>query len=499
MTTQLVIARTRESESLLLPEMVTRHGLITGATGSGKTVTLQKLAESLSAVGIPVFMADIKGDLTGVSQPGRDTAKLQTRLQGIGVTDWAPRGNPVVLWDIFGEKGHRVRATVAALGPLLLARLLMLNEVQAGVLQLIFRIAEDQGLLLLTLRDLHAVIQHVSQHARTLQTQYGNMSSATLGAIQRNLLALEQQGADQFFGEPMLDIHDWLKSTTDGRGPIHILAAEKLYDMPKLYATSLLWLLSELYAQLAEVGDSAQPRLVFFFDEAHLLFNDAPKVLLDKIEQVVRLVRSKGVGIWFISQSPADIPGNILGQLGNRIQHALHAFTPKDQQAVKSAAHSMRTNPAFDSASAIQELRIGEALVSFLDQHGAPAVVQRQMVIAPTSRMGAINEDERHALLAQSPFANKYNQSVARESAHARLQTSAQHGVQDQDAPSKYAPAEAEIGLLGVLKTWLFGRTGPRGGKHSGVVQQTTQKILRQIVNQTIRSVINGLLGRRKR
>lgn len=354
MSSPLLIARTLEKQLHLLPAMANRHGLITGATGTGKTVTLQKLAESFSEIGVPVFMADVKGDLTGIAEAGQSSEKLQARLEKIGATDWQPHANPVVLWDIFGEKGHPVRATVSDLGPLLLARLLNLNEVQSGVLNIIFRIADDRGLLLLDFKDLRAITQHIGDNAKAFQNQYGNISSASVGAIQRGLLTLEQQGAEHFFGEPMLDIQDWMRVDVQGKGVINILSAEKLYQMPKLYAASLLWMLSELYERLPEAGDQEKPKLVFFFDEAHLLFNDAPQVLLDKIEQVIRLIRSKAVGVYFVSQNPADIPDAVLGQLGNRVQHALRAFTPKDQKAVKTAAQTMRANPAFSTEQAIQ-------------------------------------------------------------------------------------------------------------------------------------------------
>lgn len=368
MTAPLLIARTPQLTLNLLPALANRHGLITGATGTGKTVTLQKMAESFSAIGVPVFMADVKGDLSGIAKAGESSEKLQTRLASIGVTDWQPQDNPVVLWDIFGEKGHPVRATVSDLGPLLLARLLNLNQIQSGVLQIIFRIADDQGMLLLDFKDLRAMVQYIGDHAKEFTTRYGNISSASVGAIQRGLLALEQQGAEYFFGEPMLDIKDWLQTDAQGRGIINILSAEKLYQMPELYAASLLWMLSELYEQLPETGDTEKPKLVFFFDEAHLLFNDIPDVLLDKIQQVIRLIRSKGVGVYFVTQNPADIPDTVLGQLGNRVQHALRAFTPKDQKAVKAAATTLRANPAFNTEQALQALGTGEALISFLDE-----------------------------------------------------------------------------------------------------------------------------------
>ncbi|MGC5891787.1 helicase HerA-like C-terminal domain-containing protein [Enterobacter roggenkampii] len=500
MSTPLLIARTLEKELYLLPAMANRHGLITGATGTGKTVTLQKLAESLSEIGVPVFMADVKGDLTGVAQEGTASEKLLERLKNIGITDWTPHGNPVVVWDIFGEKGHPVRATVSDLGPLLLARLLNLNDVQSGVLNIIFRIADDQGLLLLDFKDLRAITQYIGDKAKSFQNQYGNISSASVGAIQRGLLTLEQQGAEHFFGEPMLDIKDWMRTDSSGKGIINILSSEKLYQMPKLYAASLLWMLSELYEQLPEAGDLEKPKLVFFFDEAHLLFNDAPQVLLDKIEQVIRLIRSKGVGVWFVSQNPSDIPDNVLGQLGNRVQHALRAFTPKDQKAVKAAAQTMRANPAFDTEAAIQALGTGEALISFLDAKGSPSVVERAMVIAPCSRMGPVTDDERNGLINHSPVYGKYEDEVDRESAFEMLQKGVQATTESQDAPAAKGQSVAvDDGILGGLKDILFGSTGPRGGKRDGVVQTMAKSAARQVTNQIVRGMLGSLLGGRRR
>ncbi|HID5257399.1 TPA: helicase HerA-like C-terminal domain-containing protein [Enterobacter ludwigii] len=500
MSTPLLIARTLDKELFLLPAMANRHGLITGATGTGKTVTLQKLAESLSEIGVPVFMADVKGDLTGVAQEGTPSEKLLDRLKNIGITDWTPRNNPVVLWDIFGEKGHPVRATVSDLGPLLLARLLNLNDVQSGVLNIIFRIADDQGLLLLDFKDLRAITQYIGDNAKSFQNQYGNISSASVGAIQRGLLTLEQQGAEHFFGEPMLDIKDWMRTDSNGKGIINILSSEKLYQMPKLYAASLLWMLSELYEQLPEAGDLDKPKLVFFFDEAHLLFNDAPQVLLDKIEQVIRLIRSKGVGVWFVSQNPSDIPDNVLGQLGNRVQHALRAFTPKDQKAVKAAAQTMRANPAFDTEAAIQALGTGEALISFLDAKGSPSVVERAMVIAPCSRMGPVTDDERNGLINRSPLYGKYEDDVDRESAFEMLQKGVQATTESQDAPAAKGQSVAvDDGILGGLKDILFGTTGPRGGKRDGVVQTMAKSAARQVTNQIVRGMLGSLLGGRRR
>lgn len=500
MTEPLLIAQTTERQLHLLPGMANRHGLITGATGTGKTVTLQKLAESFSNIGVPVFMADVKGDLTGIAKPGAASEKLLARLAKIGVSDWSPQDNPVALWDIFGERGHPVRATVSDLGPLLLARLLNLNEVQSGVLQIIFRVADDQGLLLLDFKDLRAATQYIGENAKAFQTQYGNINSASVGAIQRGLLSLEQQGAEYFFGEPMLDIKDWMRTDENGKGVINILASEKLYQMPKLYATSLLWLLSELYEQLPEAGDLDKPKLVFFFDEAHLLFDDAPAVLLDKIEQVIRLIRSKGVGVWFVSQNPSDVPDAVLGQLGNRVQHALRAFTPKDQKAVKVAAQTMRANPDFDTVAAIQELGTGEALISFLDEKGSPSVVQRAMVIAPGSRMGPVTDDERNGLINHSALSGKYEEAVDRESAYEMLQKGMQNASESGSAPpAKGESVAVDNGVLGGLKDILFGTTGPRGGKHDGVVQSVAKSAARQITNQIIRGLLGSIMGGRKR
>ena len=500
MSTPLLIARTLDKELFLLPGMANRHGLITGATGTGKTVTLQKLAESFSSMGVPVFMADVKGDLTGIAQEGTASEKLLERLNNIGVTDWQQQANPVVVWDIFGEKGHPVRATVSDLGPLLLARLLNLNDVQSGVLNIIFRIADDQGLLLLDFKDLRAITQYIGDNAKSFQNQYGNISPASVGAIQRGLLTLEQQGAEHFFGEPMLDIKDWMRTGSNGKGIINILSAEKLYQMPKLYAASLLWMLSELYEQLPEAGDLEKPKIVFFFDEAHLLFSDAPQVLLDKIEQVIRLIRSKGVGVYFVSQNPSDIPDNVLGQLGNRVQHALRAFTPKDQKAVKAAAQTMRSNPAFDTEEAIQALGTGEALISFLDAKGSPSVVERAMVIAPFSRMGPVTDDERNALINHSPVYGKYEDEVDRESAFEMLQKGVQTSTEKQQAPAaKGSDVAVDDGILGGLKDILFGSTGPRGGKRDGVVQTMAKSAARQVTNQIVRGMLGSLLGGRRR
>ena len=415
------IAKNATGEQCLLPALANRHGLITGATGTGKTVTLQVMAERFSGIGVPVFMADVKGDLSGITQPGASSPKFKERLQLIGAEEPRFAGSPAVFWDVFGVQGHPVRATISDLGPLLLARILTLNDTQEGVLSLVFKVADDRGLLLLDLKDLRALLQYVGDNAQEFQTGYGNVSAASIGAIQRGLLSLEQQGAEKFIGEPMLDIDDLLQTADGGKGVVNILAADQLLNAPKLYSTLLLWLLSELYERLPEVGDPEKPKLVFFFDEAHLLFTDAPKNLLDKIEQVVRLIRSKGVGVYFVTQNPLDVPETVLGQLGNRVQHALRAFTPRDQKAVKSAAATMRANPQLDTEKAITELGVGEALVSFLDEKGRPSIVERAYVLPPASRIGPITAQERQAIIAASPVAGTYEKPIDRESAYEKL------------------------------------------------------------------------------
>lgn len=417
MTEPLLLARSGASDLALLPALATRHGCITGATGTGKTITLQVLAEGFSRLGVPVFMADVKGDLTGIGKAGRLSSKMQGRLESLRLPEPQWAGCPVTLWDVWGEQGHPVRATVSDMGPLLLARLLNLNETQEGVLALAFKIADDNGLLLLDLKDLRAILQYVGDRAAEFKTEYGNISSASIGAIQRGLLQIEQQGGERFFGEPMLNIDDLLQ-TVDGRGVVNILAADQLINNPRLYASFLLWLLSELFENLPEVGDRDFPKLVFFFDEAHLLFSGAPKALLEKVEQVVRLIRSKGVGIFFVTQNPLDIPDKVLGQLGNRVQHALRAFTPRDQKAVAAVAQTMRPNPELKVEQAILELGVGEALISLLDVHGTPAITERAWVVPPASQIGPITTDERRQLIETSVVAGVYDQAVDRESAY---------------------------------------------------------------------------------
>ncbi|MGN6375756.1 MAG: helicase HerA-like C-terminal domain-containing protein [Sphingomonas sp.] len=421
MTQPLPIAKTAAGFSELLPALANRHGCITGATGTGKTVTLQLMAQSLSDIGVPVFMADVKGDLSGLAKPGTLTPKIAERLATLHLSPPAWRGCPVTFWDVFGEKGHPVRATVSDLGPLLLARMLNLNETQQGVLQLVFKVADDNGLLILDLKDLRAVLQHVGDNAADLRTAYGNISAASVGAIQRGLIGIEEQRGDKFFGEPMLNVDDLMQTDADGRGVVNILAADRLLNAPRLYSTFLLWLLAELFEHLPEVGDLDKPKLVFFFDEAHLLFDEAPRALLQKIEQVVRLIRSKGVGVYFVTQNPLDIPDTVLGQLGNRVQHALRAYTPRDQKAVQAAAETFRPNPKLDTAQVITELGVGEALLSFLNEKGQPNMVERGFVLPPASQIGPIDDAERAKLMASSLVAGVYDKPVDRESAYERL------------------------------------------------------------------------------
>jgi len=476
-------------ELVLLPALVNRHGLITGATGTGKTVTLQVIAERMSAIGVPVFMADVKGDLAGMSQPGAMSPKLGERLQQIGAPAPAFAGMPVVFWDVFGEQGHPVRATISDLGPLLLSRILNLNETQQGVLAIVFKFADDNGLLLLDLKDLRALLQYAADNAPSLQTSYGNISAASIGAIQRGLLALEQQGGAQFLGEPMLNVDDLLQAES-GRGTVNILAADRLMQSPQLYATMLLWLLSELYERLPEVGDRDKPKLVFFFDEAHLLFTDAPKVLLDKIEQVIRLVRSKGVGVFFVTQNPLDVPDIVLGQLGNRVQHALRAFTPRDQKAVKSAASTMRANPALDTEKVITELGVGEALISFLDERGRPGMVERAFVLPPASRIGPITPDERKAVLARSPVKGVYDALVDRESAYEKLA-----GRAAVSAGAAGAAASASGGgLMDSIKGSLGGLMTGSGRKDS-LVEAMAKSAVRTMGSTVGREIVRGVLG----
>jgi len=462
----------------LLPHMANRHGLIAGATGTGKTVTLQGLAESFSEIGVPVFAADIKGDLSGVSQLGKTHPKITERVQLMQLTDFAFQGFPVTCWDVFGEKGHPLRTTISDMGPLLLSRLLNLNETQQGILTLVFRVADDNGWLVLDLKDLRAMLQFVADNAAEFRTLYGNISAASVGAIQRRLLTLEEQGAEQFFTEPVLNLDDLLQTDAEGRGVINLLAADTLMQHPQLYSAFLLWLLAELFEQLPEIGDPEKPKLVLFFDEAHLIFDGAPKVLLDKIEQVVRLIRSKGVGVYFVTQNPTDIPDSVLGQLGNRIQHALRAYTAKDQKALKAAAQTFRDNPAFDTREKLTEVGVGEALVSMLDEKGRPQMVQQTLIKPPKSQIGPISDVQRKQLLNDSLVAGVYDKVLDRESAHEHLK---QRAEQMQKQTEEEAEPKAK------KKTSSSRRETP--------LEAFAKSAMRSIGTQLGSKLVRGLLG----
>ncbi len=495
MANPILLAKNAEQDVYLLPKYANRHGCITGATGTGKTVTLQGLAQSFSKIGVPVFMADIKGDLTGISQAGQTSPKFEERLQKYNLPMPQFAGCPTVLWDVFGEQGHPVRSTISDMGPLLLSRVLGLNDTQTGILNIVFKLADDEGQLILDLKDLRAMLQHVSERSAELRQTYGNVSAASVGAIQRALLEIENQGANLFFGEPMLDIFDLMRVDSNGQGYINILAADRLMQAPKLYSTFLLWLLAELYEALPEVGDLEKPKFVFFFDEAHLLFNDAPKVLVERIEQIVRLIRSKGVGVYFVTQNPLDIPDTVLGQLGNRVQHALRAFTPRDLKAVKTAAETMRENPALNAAEAITELGVGEALISCLDEKGIPSITQRAWVMPPASRIGPATESERQAIRNASMFTGKYDRALDRESAFEVLQKRAEQMASAQSTKNEESDGG---GILGSVKDLMLGSTGPRGGKRDGIVQQVVKSQVRSVTRQLIRGVLGSLIGGRK-
>ena len=499
MAEPMLMAQNAKAQCHLLPGLANRHGLITGATGTGKTVSLQTLAENFSRLGVPVFMADVKGDLTGISQTGKVGEKLASALKDRGLQLPEPMACPTTLWDVFGEQGHPVRATISDMGPLLLTRMLGLNETQAGVLNLVFKIADDNGLLLLDMKDLRAMLQHVGDNAKQFTTEYGNISAASIGAIQRGLLQIETQGGDQFFGEPMLNIEDFMQTDAQGLGVVNILAADKLMNSPRLYATFLLWLLSELFEVLPEIGDPEKPKLVFFFDEAHLLFKDAPAALIERIELVVRLVRSKGVGVYFVTQNPLDIPDSVLGQLGNRIQHALRAYTPRDQKAVKATAQTMRPKVGLDIEAAITELAVGEALVSFLDAKGRPCETERVFVLPPGSQLGPIAPAQRQAIIQGSLVAGVYEQALDRESAYEKLRGT---GAGQVEATTDDAPSQGH-GLIGGLSDLLFGSHGPRGGQRDGVAQMVVKSAVRTVGSaigrEIVRGVLGGLLGGSKR
>ncbi|MGN6732507.1 MAG: helicase HerA-like domain-containing protein [Candidatus Binatia bacterium] len=471
---------------LLLPAMANRHGLIAGATGTGKTVTLRVIAEHFSNIGVPVFMADVKGDLSGIARPGQENPKIKERLIQLGVGNFQFAAFPTVFWDVYGQQGHPVRTTVSDMGPLLFSRLLSLNEIQSGVLQLVFKIADDNGLLLLDLKDLRAMLQNVGDNAARFKTQYGNISAASIGAIQRGLVALDEQGGEKFFGEPALDLDDLLQTDSTGHGMVNILVADQLINAPKIYATFLLWLLSELFERLPEVGDPEKPKLVFFFDEAHLLFSDATRVLMEKVEQVIRLVRSKGVGVYFVTQNPLDVPDNVLGQLGNRVQHALRAFTPRDQKAVKAAAQTFRPNKKIDVEKAITELGVGEALVSFLDEKGQPNPVDRALIFPPQSQLPPLAAAEREQVVRQSTLYGHYEKIVDRESAYEMLKLRAPQAGAEQAGSQTGASWQSEAGSL--LEA---------AGK-SAVRAMGTQ-LGREIIRGVLGSILGGTSTRKKR
>ncbi|MEY3520248.1 helicase HerA-like C-terminal domain-containing protein [Limnohabitans sp. 2KL-51] len=504
MADPMLIAQNAQAQCHLLPGLANRHGLITGATGTGKTVTLQTLAENFSRLGVPVFMADVKGDLTGVSQAGKIADKLAAVLKDRGLSLPEPLACPTTLWDVFGEQGHPVRATISDMGPLLLTRMLGLNDTQAGVLNLVFKIADDNGLLLLDMKDLRAMLQYVGDNAKQFTTEYGNISAASIGAIQRGLVQIETQGGDQFFGEPMLNIEDFMQTDAQGQGVVNILAADKLMNSPRLYATFLLWMLSELFEVLPEIGDQEKPKLVFFFDEAHLLFKDAPAVLVERIELVVRLVRSKGVGVYFVTQNPLDIPDSVLGQLGNRVQHALRAYTPRDQKAVKSTAQTMRPKAGLDIEAAITELAVGEALVSFLDAKGRPCETERVFVLPPGSQLGPITPAQRQSLIQGSLVAGVYEQVQDRDSAYEKIKgqataTATVTGQANTNNPltgqTATAAEPAGGGLMGGLSDMLFGSSGPRGGQRDGVAQLVVKSAVRTVGSAIGREIVRGVLG----
>jgi DNA helicase HerA-like ATPase len=495
---KIFVGKSVQPEYLTL-KLANRHGLVTGATGTGKTVTLQVLAEGLSNAGVSVFAADIKGDLSGISETGEKKDFVLQRAKDVGL-DWKPDQFPVVFWDLFGEQGHPIRATVSEMGPLLFARMMDLNDTQEGVLNIVFRVADDEGMLLLDLKDLQSMLAHVASEAATLTTKYGNVSAASIGTIQRALLVLENQGAAKFFGEPALDIKDLMRTSRDGRGYVNILAADKLMNNPRLYATFLLWLLSELFEQLPEVGDPDKPKLVFFFDEAHLLFNEAPKVLLQKVEQVVRLIRSKGVGVYFVTQNPVDVPETVLAQLGNRVQHALRAYTPSEQKGVKAAAQAFRPNPKLNTERIITELGKGEALVSFLEGNGVPEMVQQTLIRPPSGRMGPVTDSERRSIVSASPVKGKYDSTIDRESAYEMLQKKAKEVADAADEPSDGKGGGGVGGMLGGVLGGIFGRSNSRRmSTGEVVVKQVARSVAGQVGTQVGKALVRGLLGSLKR
>lgn len=478
----------------LLPRLANRHGLIAGATGTGKTITLKVLAESFSDAGVPVFLADVKGDLASLAAAGQENPKVTERVNGLGVEGFSFSAYPVRFWDLFGEGGHPVRTTISEMGPLLLARLLGLNETQTGILNIVFRIADDKNLLLIDLKDLRAMIQYVADNAKEYTLEYGNITAQSAGAILRSLIGLEDQGGDLFFGEPELDILDWMQTDSKGRGIINILHSVKLYLKPALYSTFLLWMLSELFEILPEEGDLEKPKMVFFFDEAHLLFNDAPKILLEKVEQVVRLIRSKGVGVYFITQSPSDLPVDILGQLGNRVQHALRAFTPQDQKAVKTAAQTFRANPAFDTETAITELGTGEALVSFLDEKGAPGLVERAMILPPQSQFGSLDDSVREKIISSSPMSRKYDRAEDNESAYEVIQE-----IREEEEEARLKEEERLKKEKEREKKEKERSRGRRSSRSKSALSKATSSAMNTIGREVGKSLMRGLMGSLKR
>jgi len=481
-----------DKELFLIPGMANRHGLIAGATGTGKTVSLQVLAETFSAMGVPTFLADVKGDLSGIAKAGANPPKIAERVRDMKLTGYTPQACPVCFWDLYGKRGHPLRTTISEMGPLLLSRILNLNEVQSGVMSLLFRIADDNGLLLLDLKDLRKMLEYAGENRNAFTSEYGNLSPASIGTIQRGLLVLEEHGVEQFFGEPAVDLMDFIQTDSQGRGIVNILAADQLMQSPVLYSTFLLWLLSELFEQLPETGDPEKPKLVFFFDEAHLLFNEASKVLLEKIEQVVRLIRSKGVGVYFITQNPLDIADNVLGQLGNRIQHAIRAYTPKDLKAVKAASETFRANPAVNVEETITQLGVGEALVSFLDEKGVPSMVERAKVLPPQSQIGAITDDERKSIIERSPVFGAYEKTVDRESAfeilHKRLEDQ-RSGRQQQELEQKQMKEKQQE-----ERARRSNRSA--GGKILGdLAKYAGRTVTRQIGTTIGRQIVRGILG----
>jgi uncharacterized protein len=472
------------SEDLfLLGAMANRHGLVAGATGTGKTITLQKLAEGFSQMGVPVFMADIKGDLSGISMQGTENPKISQRIKDLGLASFEFKSAPVVFWDVYGEQGHPIRATISDMGPVMLSRLLNLNDTQEGVLQLVFKIADERNLKLIDLKDLQALLKYVADHAKEFQTTYGNISATSVGAIQRSLLAIEDQGGKQFFGEPMFDIKDFMKLNNSGEGHINILSADKLMMNSQLYSIFLLWMLSELFENLPEAGDLDKPKLIFFFDEAHLLFTDAPKSLVEKIEQVVRLIRSKGVGVYFVTQNPMDLPDKVLAQLGNRVQHALRAFTPKDKKAVDTVAQTMRANPQFKTEDIITELAVGQALVSVLDEKGTPSVTQSILVAPPQSKIGPITSDQRQKFISSSALYGKYEDSIDADSAFENIQKlnqTAQDSVQAAPVKQPKAPAASSRQSVG-----------------EAMVKTAARTMANEVGKQIIRGILGGIFGKR--